>query len=637
MREVRARPHGSRTPTRPLRRARAPRCPTAGRARSKPSGSTGLRVRRPSSCDQGRPPVGLEEIAVAGETMAMLGVAVGDRIELTGGCGTRSAEVVGEAIVPIVDQGDPGEGIVLSLEGFDALCADQLAAADRPNDRPSLAVRGRGRRRRFAAELVADGAFVDRRFVPPTSARSSDLAPGADRRRASPCSASGSSPSPTPSSSPCAGGDAISVCCARSACVRRRRRQPSGGRRRSSSSPRSSASPPGWSSGGRCGWPSPDRSTSSSTSTSRRCWSPAPGRRVVRHGHRPGHRPGPAGRPSRPRPGPAERVMAMAWMTARAEWRRRTASLALLAVLVTLAGGVTIGAAAGARRADSAFEPLRRRDRGAGRAGRRLRQSATHGRPSRATRRQRCWTRRRQVPGVISVQRMAAMAVAATQEADAFAFAFAEQRGDPGRPFMVEGRMFDPDEPDEVVVNEAAVVAFDVALGERLVLETVGWDELDVYFEQDSLGGRRDGPQVEVTVVGVHAQRHRRRPAGRPVRHTDAGLPRALRGRGDPLRLHRPVRRRGWSGGAHARAARPPVRTRRLGRRPGGGGRAARARRQRHRRRGRRPATARPGLRDRRADRRRPGDRPPGGRVRRRSRRRHSAGSDVARSTPSPA
>ena len=38
----------------------------------------------------GRPPIGLEEVAVAGETMALLGVAVGDRIEVTGGCGTRS-------------------------------------------------------------------------------------------------------------------------------------------------------------------------------------------------------------------------------------------------------------------------------------------------------------------------------------------------------------------------------------------------------------------------------------------------------------------------------------------------------------------------------------------------------------------
>ena len=60
--------------------------------------------------------------------MADLGVAIGDRIDVRGGCAPRSVEVVGEAIVPIVDQGDPGEGIVMSLEGFEALCADLLTA-----------------------------------------------------------------------------------------------------------------------------------------------------------------------------------------------------------------------------------------------------------------------------------------------------------------------------------------------------------------------------------------------------------------------------------------------------------------------------------------------------------------------------
>ena len=65
----------------------------------------------------GRAPVGIEEVALAGETMAELGVAIGDRVELSGPCAEQLAEVVGEAIAPIVDQGDPGEGIVLSLAG----------------------------------------------------------------------------------------------------------------------------------------------------------------------------------------------------------------------------------------------------------------------------------------------------------------------------------------------------------------------------------------------------------------------------------------------------------------------------------------------------------------------------------------
>ena len=46
--------------------------------------------------------------------------------------------------------------------------------------------------------------------------------------------------------------------------------------------------------------------------------------------------------------------MGMAWMTALVEWSRRWGSLALLALLVTLAGGVPIGALAAARRANAA-------------------------------------------------------------------------------------------------------------------------------------------------------------------------------------------------------------------------------------------------------------------------------------------
>ena len=68
--------------------------------------------------------------------------------------------------MPLVDKGDPGEGIVLSLEGFDALCADQLAA---PIDRTSdllLRFEDDDDAAAVAAELAADGAFVDRRYVP---------------------------------------------------------------------------------------------------------------------------------------------------------------------------------------------------------------------------------------------------------------------------------------------------------------------------------------------------------------------------------------------------------------------------------------------------------------------------------------
>ena len=130
-------------------------------------------------------------------------------------------------------------------------------------------------------------------------------------------------------------------------------------------------------------------------------------------------------------------------------------SLALLAVLVTLAGGVTIAAAAGARRADSAFQ------RFVDATGEPDVQADGFASPQ-------AWTPESGDGATVGVRRGVGgpecravasawppMAVAATPEADAFAFAFVEQRGEPADPFMVEGRMFDPDDPHEVLVNEA--------------------------------------------------------------------------------------------------------------------------------------------------------------------------------------
>jgi ABC-type lipoprotein release transport system permease subunit len=114
----------------------------------------------------GRPPIGIEEVAMAGDTMADLGVAIGDRIDVRGGCATRSVEVVGEAIVPIIDQGDPGEGIVLSLEGFTAVCAQLLAAQIDRTIELLMRFDDEEDAEAFAAELEADGAPIDRRSVP---------------------------------------------------------------------------------------------------------------------------------------------------------------------------------------------------------------------------------------------------------------------------------------------------------------------------------------------------------------------------------------------------------------------------------------------------------------------------------------
>ena len=196
--------------------------------------------------------------------------------------------------------------------------------------------------------------------------------------------------------------------------------------------------------------------------------------------------------------------MSMAWMSARSEWRRRAGSLALLALLVTLAGGATIAAAAGARRADSAFqrfvdatgEPDVEADGF---------ESPAAWTPESGDAAAPAFAEASALAGVVGGQRQVAVAVAATAEADPFSFALAEQGGDALLSFMVEGRMFDPDEPAEVVVNESGAAAFGVGVGDRLQLTTVGWDQLDTYLEQNAAASvERNGPRIEATVVGIN-------------------------------------------------------------------------------------------------------------------------------------
>jgi len=96
----------------------------------------------------GRRPDGGEEVAMAGDTMAALGVEIGDRLGIAGPCGDRTVDVVGRAILPVFGLGDPGRGLVMPLATFESVCADQLAAEIDRISGASLVPARRGRRRR---------------------------------------------------------------------------------------------------------------------------------------------------------------------------------------------------------------------------------------------------------------------------------------------------------------------------------------------------------------------------------------------------------------------------------------------------------------------------------------------------------
>lgn len=195
--------------------------------------------------------------------------------------------------------------------------------------------------------------------------------------------------------------------------------------------------------------------------------------------------------------------MAAVWLWARSDWHRRWGSLALLAALITISGGVTIAAVAGARRADSAFA------RFVDRTGDPELTAGAIDNPE-------SWARgqlQRDAPafgaavaldGVTHGERLAAFAVAAGESPSFFSFALVEEGGQPDRPFLVEGRVFDYDDPTEVMVNEAAAQLHAVGAGDELVLRSVGWDRVDEYLERAGQFVEPDGPQLTVTVTGVN-------------------------------------------------------------------------------------------------------------------------------------
>ena len=115
---------------------------------------------------EGRAPVGMEEVAVADETMAAHDLDLGERVGIAGPCGERSVEVVGRAITPLLGLGDPGQGVVMPLAAFDAVCADQLTAEIDRIGGALLILHDDDDAAGLRAELEADGLFVDARSIP---------------------------------------------------------------------------------------------------------------------------------------------------------------------------------------------------------------------------------------------------------------------------------------------------------------------------------------------------------------------------------------------------------------------------------------------------------------------------------------
>jgi ABC-type lipoprotein release transport system permease subunit len=114
----------------------------------------------------GRAPAADDEIALGSSSLHTLGLHVGDRTTMAGGCGQRQVTIVGRVAMPLVGTADPDDGVLLPLDTFRALCSDQLVADIDSNTSVMVQVRRAqdavALRRRFGSNQF----LVQQRFVP---------------------------------------------------------------------------------------------------------------------------------------------------------------------------------------------------------------------------------------------------------------------------------------------------------------------------------------------------------------------------------------------------------------------------------------------------------------------------------------
>lgn len=176
-----------------------------------------------------------------------------------------------------------------------------------------------------------------------------------------------------------------------------------------------------------------------------------------------------------------------------ADLRSRWLALLALGVLAGVTAGVALAALAGAVRTDTALDRLRSRERGADAIVFASQSGVAH--PD--------WSALASAPEVDTVAPWA-LGFGAFEDpelqaaAGGFAVIFTSVDGrylhDTNRPVVVAGRMYDPDAPDEVVIDEN-VPADQLDVGDTFVFDAFGAD-------QEPGSGAATGPHLRLKVVG---------------------------------------------------------------------------------------------------------------------------------------
>jgi hypothetical protein len=190
-------------------------------------------------------------------------------------------------------------------------------------------------------------------------------------------------------------------------------------------------------------------------------------------------------------------------MWARAEWRRRWGTLAVLAFLVALAGGVTIGAVAGAGRADTAFARFTAHTRDANVTVFPTFESTEVFNPALEPRLAAAFDEAVALPGVVSATEGVLWAATPSPEIAAFQLGLARLAGAPSRPFVVAGDVPDANDAHQVTLNELAARTLGVGVGDRLTIHTVAPDQAQEWGANSGSMDEFRGPEVPVTVAAI--------------------------------------------------------------------------------------------------------------------------------------
>jgi putative ABC transport system permease protein len=185
------------------------------------------------------------------------------------------------------------------------------------------------------------------------------------------------------------------------------------------------------------------------------------------------------------------------WLTARAEWRQRWRSFVVLALLAGLAGGVTLAAFTGSRRAGTSFARLEEHQQTPN-----VHVATDEPPDPELVRQAATW------PGVEVAMHQVILMVAPADTGmlagrDTIAASVPFTAGERPPDFsIVEGRAFDERRADELVVNEAMRDEIGAEIGDRLSLVSLTPEQVESSLVAGALPPPA-GPAQEVTLVGV--------------------------------------------------------------------------------------------------------------------------------------